>query len=287
MTPSSVIRNKFRYTRSRISKQVAALEEKTGVRLFDRTTRRVSLTEGGQLYLERCQWILKELETADSALDQIRDEPRGRLRLSAPLTFGLLHIAPTLPEFLHQHPQIQVDLSLNDRHVDLIEEGFDLAIRIGNLPDSSFRARKLATDRRVVCGSPDYFRQHLPPQTPADLEQHNCLTYSYAARNDIWQFSGPDGDFQVHVKGNLRVNNGDTLRLAALAGLGLIQVPTFMVGGDLQMGRLRSILTEYGGDRVTIQALYPGGRHTPSKVRAFINFLAQRIGKRPDWYLTD
>ena len=278
---------RLRRSRSRISKQVAELEEQTGVRLFDRTTRRVSLTEGGQLYLERCRRVLDELDAAESALDRMRVEPRGRLRVSAPLSFGVLHLAPFLPAFLQQFPQIRLDLSLNDRHVDLIEEGFDLAIRIGNLPDSSFRARKLATDRRVVCGSPDYFRRYPPPRTPEDLVRHNCLTYSQAGRDDIWRFSGPEGESKVRVEGNIRIDNGDALRLAALEGVGLVFVPTFIVGRDLQMGRLRSVLTEYNGNEIAIQALYPGGQHTPTKVQAFVNFLVQRIGRRPYWDLTE
>jgi DNA-binding transcriptional LysR family regulator len=268
-----------------VTKHVAALEARLGTKLFHRTTRRLSITEAGRQYLDSIERILAELEAADSAVAADRFEPRGVLRLNAPVSFGAWQIAPLLDEFSRRHPRMQVELGLNDRLVDLAEEGWDMAVRIGTLADSSLIARRIAPCRSVVAAAPAYLAAHGTPTTVAELAQHNCLGYTLAHSSGVgrWPF-GERNETVVQVSGNLRANNGDALRAAAAAGQGIIYQPTFIVADDLRAGTLVALpldrpTMELGG----IYAVYLPERNPPAKVRALIDFLVERFGDVPPW----
>lgn len=268
-------------SKSAVSKRVARLEDRLGARLLNRTTRRLSLTEVGAAFYERCARIVSELEEAELAVTHLSSEPRGTLKLNAPVTFGQLQIAPAVPELLARHPELRIDMLLSDRVVDLVEEGFDVAIRIGTLPDSTLVARRLAPDRRVVCATPGYLERYGRPHTPADLEAHNCLGYSFLGAQSEWRFRGPRGERAQRVRGNFQANNGEVLRAALLQGLGLALMPTFIVGRDLAAGRLEAVLEEHELAPGGVYAVYPHGRHLSPKVRAFVDFLADRFTRAP------
>lgn len=266
-----------------VTKHIAALESRLGVKLFHRTTRRLAITEAGRNYLESSARILAEIEAADAAVAADRVEPRGLLRLNAPVSFGARQIAPLLAEFAQRHPRVTVELGLNDRLVDLVEEGWDLAIRIGNLSNSSLIARRIAPCRIVVCAAPSYLRARGTPRTVASLADHNCLGYTLSQRTPIdrWVFGA---DVGVQISGNLRANNGDALRAAAIAGQGIIHQPTFIVADDIREGRLVALAldqptVELGG----IYAVFLPDRHPPARVRAFIDFIAGRFAPEPPW----
>lgn len=270
-------------SKSAASKKLAALEDRLGARLFNRTTRRLSLTEAGSDFLERAQRILAELEEAEQAAGRLTDEPRGVLRVNAPMSFGIRHVAPALADFMMRYPDLAVTLDLDDRRVSLIEEGYDVAVRIADLPDSSLVARKLAPARRVVCASPAYWAERGIPAHPRELARHNCLIYAYLPAQNDWRFHGPGGTVTVRVNGNLKANNGDVLREAALAGLGVCLAPTFLVGDDIRAGRLQAVLDAFADESLAIYAVYPHRRHLSAKVRAFVDFLAGRFGPEPYW----
>lgn len=275
-------------SKSALSRQVSALEAELGARLFHRTTRSLTLTEAGRGYLERVSQILADLAQADESVTALQAAPRGRLRVNAPLSFGFLHLAPLLPEFLARCPELEVDVAMNDRFVDLVEEGFDVAVRIGALADSSLIVRRLAPIRRVICASPAYLAAHGTPATPTDLQDHQCLLNTNLAPGREWRFATPEGrPIAVHVGGRLSMNNGDALRVAALRGLGLVDLPTFIVGRDLQSGALVSLLDAYVPQTMALHAVYPHARHLSPKVRVFIDFLAERFGPRPYWDLVE
>jgi len=267
-----------------VTKHVAALEDRLGVKLLHRSTRRLVLTEGGRSYLAACERILAEIEEAEASASLDRIEPRGTLRLNVPLTFGLRQIVPALTAFSRLHPAVAVDLGLADRYVDLIEEGWDLAVRIGRLKDSGLVARRLAPCRTIVCAAPSYLEAHGAPRTLDDLSGHNCLGYTLpsAIGAGRWAF-GAGGDVVVPVEGNLRANNGDALLAAALAGQGLIYQPTFIVGDSLRDGSLLRVLSGYPTLELGVHAVLPSGRQAPAKVRAFVEFLARRFAPHPEW----
>jgi DNA-binding transcriptional LysR family regulator len=284
----SAAARRLRASKSAVSRNVGALEADLGVRLFHRTTRSLTLTEAGRGYFERAQRILADLDEAKEAVSQLQAAPRGRLRVSAPMSFGFLHLAPALPDFLARYPEVAIDLVMNDRFVDLIDEGFDVAVRIGAMEDSSLIARKLAPMRRVVCASPGYFAAQGAPRTPDDLKGHACLLNSNIASSREWRFTAPDGAaWPVEVQGRLSANNGDALRVAALKGLGIANLPTFIVGGDLQAGTLVTALDAFITQNFSMHAVYPHSRHLSPKVRAFVDFLADCFGPRPYWDLVE
>jgi DNA-binding transcriptional LysR family regulator len=275
----------MRISQTMVTKHIAALEARLGVKLFHRSTRRLSITEAGRNYLEASARALAELEAADSAVAADRFEPRGLLRLNAPVSFGARQIGPLLAEFAERHPQVALELGLNDRLVDLAEEGWDLAIRIGSLADSSLIARRVAPCRTAVCAAPSYLAARGTPRTVAELSHHNCLGYTFSRviGVDSWRF-GPRGDVIVQVSGNLRANNGDALRAAAIAGQGMIYHPTFIVADDIRAGTLKPIVldhptVEFGG----IYAVYLPEHHPAAKVRAFIDFLVSHFLPEPPW----
>jgi DNA-binding transcriptional LysR family regulator len=271
-------------SKSLISRQISTLEAELGARLMSRTTRSLTLTEAGRSYYEQVARILAQMEEADLSVSQLQATPRGKLRVNAPMSFSLLRLAPVLPDFLALYPEIDVDVAMNDRRVDLMEEGFDLAIRIGRLADSSLIARKIGPMRRVVCASPAYFAERGLPKVPADLRSHDCLCYSNADTVDEWRFAEPDGrPISVEVKGRVRANNGDLLRLAALRGLGLVDLPSFLVGADIEAGLLVPVLQDYIRQDGGVYAVYPHALYLPPKIRVFIDFLAERWGGAADW----
>ncbi|MFO0998196.1 MAG: LysR family transcriptional regulator [Alphaproteobacteria bacterium] len=270
-------------SKSAVSKHISRLEDRLGARLLNRTTRRLGLTETGAAFYDRCARVVAEAEDAALAVTELQSEPRGTLRVNAPMSFAILHIAPAIPDFLARFPDLHIDVTMNDRFVDLIDEGFDVAIRIARLMDSSLIARRLAPDRRAVIGSPAYFEKHGEPKTPDDLIRHNCLSYAYMSLHDQWQFVDGDGTRSVQVAGNLRANNGDAIRVAVLAGLGIAILPTFIVGRDIQEGRLKQVLADFMPSRSSVYAVYPHNRHLSAKVRVFVDFLANRFGPNPYW----
>lgn len=271
-------------SKSSVSKQVAALEDRLGARLLNRTTRRLALTDAGTAFFERAVRILADAEEAEAAVSRLSTAPRGVLRVNAPVSFGVQHLGPLLPAFMDANPELSVDLGLNDRFVDLVEEGFDVAVRIGRLPDSSLIARRLAPVRRLLVASPDYVAAHGAPQRPEDLRDHACLLYSYLLRGDTWPLTGPDGrTVEVLVTGRLRANNGDVLRSALLGGMGVAYTPSFLVGADLAEGRLVRVLPQWEDTTAAVYAVHPHARLLAPKVRAFVDFLADRFAGAPAW----
>jgi DNA-binding transcriptional LysR family regulator len=275
-------------SKSALSRQISGLEAELGARLFHRTTRSLTLTEAGRGYLEKVSQILADLAQADESVTALQTAPRGRLKVNAPLSFGFLHLAPALPDFMARCPELEIDVSMNDRFVDLVEEGFDVAVRIGALQDSSLIVRRLAPIRRVICASPAYLAAHGAPAHPQDLAKHQCLINTNLAPGREWRFAGPDGKpIVAHVGGRISMNSGDALRVAALGGLGLTELPTFIVGRDLQSGTLVSVLGDFTPQTMALHAVYPHARHLSPKVRVFIDFLAERFGPRPYWDLVE
>lgn len=273
----------LRKSRAMVSKHVRDLEERFGARLLHRTTRRVSLTEAGRIYYERCVQVLADLAEADDAVNAQQSSPRGTLRLNAPMSFGTMHLAAAVADFSALHPDVSVDMALNDRIVDLVQEGYDVAVRIGRLADSMLIARRLAPCRMAVCAAPSYLARCGEPRTPAELGGHNCLGYTYMSTWDEWRFEGPNGAQSVRVSGNLNSNNGEALAAAARRGLGIIVQPTFIIGEDLKAGRLVRLLADYQPFEPAISAVYPHARHLSAKVRSFVDFLTGRFGDRPHW----
>ena len=266
-------------SKSTVSKQVTALEQRLGAQLLHRTTRKLSLTDTGRSFYERCSQIVREVEEAELAVVHAQATPQGLLRVNAPVSFGQLALAPALSSFLSRHLDLRVELVLDDRRLDAVEGGFDATIRIANrLPDSSLIARRVAPARIVVCGAPDYLARRGAPATPDELAAHDCLVYAYRER---WSFRGPAGERSVGVTGRVVANNGDVLREAALAGLGLVQLPSFIVGEELASGALRVVLEPFEDPTASIWALYSPTRHLSGKVRAFIDFLTERFGGDP------
>ncbi len=270
-------------SKSAVSKRVADLEDRLGVRLFNRTTRRVALTEIGHAYHARCRRILDDAREAELAVGALHAEPIGTLRVNAPMSFGVGHIAPALGAYLDRYPGLGVEIDFNDRLVDVIDEGYDIAIRIADLPDSSLVARRLAPCRRVVIASPDYLRRRGRPVVPGDLSDHECLIYDYLPNPREWPFEGADGIFSMKIGGRLRANNGELLLQAAIAGHGAYLCPTFICGAALAEGRVEALLEDFEAPEISIYAVWPHNRHLSAKVRSFVDFLVERFGPSPYW----
>jgi len=274
---------KLGVSRAQISKSVMQLEEHLGTRLLNRTTRRISLTEIGRIYYERCNTILQDIEEIEGIAREQTTIPHGRLTLGAPTSFGILHLKELIPQYLKQHPQVQISVNLTDRFIDVVSEGFDLVLRIAELADSSLIARKIAPCKRVFCASPTYINQYGTPNVPQDLAIHHCLLYSNELRPDTWLLHGPNGIESVKVNGPVCADNGDILRANAIAGLGITLLPTFIVGSDLKAGRLQQILPDYCPPEISIYAVFPSKRYLSAKVRTFVDFLSGHFGDNPDW----
>ena len=270
-------------SKSLVSKHVTQLEKSLGARLLNRTTRNMSLTEAGAVFYEHCARIVEELAQAKLVVSRLHSEPRGMLRISASVAFGRLHIAPAVAEFLAAYPEVNIDMVTTDRFVDLAEDGYDVVIRIMAEPPPNVVARKLAGVHRKMCATPEYFARRGLPRTLDDLERHNCLTYTSFNPQGSWRLRGPDGDISVRSSGNLRINDDDALAEAVLCGLGIALLPTFIIGKELQNGRLQSVLSEYIPLERYIYAVYLPTRHLSAKVRAFIDYLLKRFGPEPYW----
>jgi DNA-binding transcriptional LysR family regulator len=270
--------------KSMVSRRISQLESHLGSRLLHRTTRRLSLTEAGRNFYQRAVQILAELDEAEQSVAAETSELRGAIKLAAPLTFGLRHLAGAITDFLDTHPAIELNLDLNDRNINLIEEGFDLAVRIGELQDSTLVARRLGISRAVTCASRVYLERHGEPAHPDELRRHTGLQYSNLGYRQHWQYETPTGETvfgQPQIR--IRVNNGEALACAAVAGLGITTGPTFILGSYLRDGSLISILNDYRRPTVGIYALYPPGRMLPRRIRVFSEFLAGRFGDHPYW----
>ena len=270
-------------TPSSLSRRVSRLEAELGVRLLQRNTRRVALTEAGQRYRDDCLRILAALADADAAVGRHAGAPTGLLRVSAPVAFGRLHIGPLLPRFFERYPQLRIDLDLTDRYIDLIAEQIDVAIRIGRLADSRLVARKLAANRRVLCAAPDYLKRSGRPATPAELAGHSCLNFSMLQTGDVWSLQSDAEQVAVPVTGLLRANNAEVLHDAVLGGCGIALLAEFIVAGSLRAGRLVTLLDDWWLPETNIYAVYPQARLLPEKVRAFVGFLQRRFGEEVDW----
>ncbi len=260
-----------------VSRHVADMETRLGVRLLHRTTRRLSLTEEGAVFYSRCRELLSGLEEAESELSSRSGAARGLLRVNVPVSFGIQTLAPLWGVFHDLYPQVRLDVELFDRVVDVVEEGYDLAIRIATLPDSSLISKRLASTRVVLCASPQYLEMYGQPSDPSALGAHKIIGYSYWLGGDTWDFDGPEGPVSVKVDPWMMTNNGDTCRAVALAHQGIILHPTFLIGDDLEAGRLVEILPEYRSIELGIYAVYPTRKHVAPKVRALVNFLEEKL----------
>lgn len=271
-------------SKSAVSKRVSQLEDELGVRLLHRTTRRLSLTEAGERCHEHAVLALRAARDAVDAATELQVEPHGLLRVSSPMSFGRLHIAPLVPELLHRYPRLRVELVMDDRRVDLVEGGFDVAIRVGDLPDSSLVARRLAACRHVLCAAPEYLERHPPITTPADLLGHNCLVFSYASDASEWSLEGDGRVERVAVSGSYRVNNSEALLAAVCGGLGIGRLPTFVAGPALAEGKVSGVLPGFRLPVKTVHAVFPERQHLPAKTRAFIDFAREFMGgEEPYW----
>lgn len=271
-------------SKAAVSRHVVDLETRLGVRLLHRTTRRLSLTDEGQVFYARSKELLAELQEVEDEITARSDAASGLLRINAPVTFGILHLAPLWGEFKAEHPKVKLDVTLADRLVDLVEEGYDVAIRIATLESSTLVSRRLATTRMVLCASPTYLERHGTPTHPADLARHSVISYSYWTSKDEWRFNGPEGPVSVATKPCIQTNSGDTCRAAALSDQGVILQPTFLVAQDLRDGSLVELMPEYRSIELGIYAVYPTRKHVSAKVRALIEFLAARFaGRGASW----
>jgi len=269
---------------SAASRHIAELEAHLQTRLLNRTTRRVSLTESGRAFYERSIQLLADLEEAEQEAARAAVVPRGTIKLTASVNFGVRHIAPAIAAFLAQHREVRFDVSLSDRVVDLVEEGFDLGIRIGVAGSGNIVARKLGETRLVPCASPGYIQAHGAPQAPEELEKHNCFTYEYVTPRNLWRFRDRSGhERAVRVRGSLHSNNGDLLAEAAARGAGIVFEPAFIVGPDVRTGRLVPLLQDFVPLPVPIYAVYPSRKHLSAKVRLFVEFLVERFAEAQDW----
>ncbi|MEO0672577.1 MAG: substrate binding domain-containing protein [Pseudomonadota bacterium] len=271
-------------SRTATSKIVMDLEADLGTTLLTRTTRRLNLTDTGTAYYERAKRILDQVSEADHEAARETQNPRGRLAISAPTSFGLRHIAPNIKPFMDRYPDIRLDLSLDDRKVDLIAEGFDLTVRIGRLEDSTLIARKLGISRMLICAAPDLIETYGMPQTPADLRKMPCLGYPYWSGDSVWILEGPDGAIErLPLERTLWSNSGDALLAAAITGAGAVLKPDFIVGAALRKGTLVQMLPDWRGPDADINVLYPPTPYLPSRVRVFIDYLVECYANDPPW----
>jgi len=269
--------------KSIVSRRVSQLEKRLGVRLLSRTTRRLSLTESGQRYYQQVTVLLADLEEVENGVMHAAGELRGRIRLAAPLSFGLKHLSPALGTFLRQHPAIELDLDLNDREVNLVEEGFDMALRIGELVDSTLVAKRIGRVRMLVCASGDYLQEYGEPRQPRDLKQHLGLQYSNVSYRSQWTFSEGPRELFGQPQIRMRANNGDMLAAAAAAGLGIVAGPSFILADYIRRGELVQVLSEFERPGTGLHAVFPPGRMTPRRILELAGHLKGRFGENPYW----
>ena len=266
------------------SRHIADLEKHLGAQLLQRSTRRLHLTEIGANYYDRCCLILADVEEAEAQATSQENQPKGMLRISLPHSFGLRYIAPLVPEFCKRYPDLQLELGFSDRTIDLVEEGIDMAVRITGELKTSLVARKLASTTMVCCASPDYLARYGTPQHPDDLQQHNCLTYSYAPSANVWTFTNQDKQINVQVKGTLRANSGDMSRLAAIDGLGIALQPSFIICDEIRSGKLIPLLADYPIPSIAVYAVYLPAARRSARVKAMVEYLWESLGRgNPPW----
>ncbi len=273
----------FGMTKSVVSKHITRLEKSLGVQLLRRSTRKLSLTEAGQALYERCSHIKTDLEDAEQAALNTHIKPNGTLRVNSTFGFGHLHLVPALADFMKIYPDIKVELHLGGHYDDLIEHGLDLGIRIGKLPTSNLVARRLSQRYMRVCASPEYLKRHGKPETPDDLYKHNCLLYLNSPTGDEWHFESPKGKIKIKIQTNFASNSSQSLEAAAVAGIGIILLPGYMMTKHIKQGKLISLLDDYCPANIGIHAVYPATRHLATKVRLFIDFLAERFQSPGYW----
>lgn len=267
-------------SRSAVNKLVMNLEAALKVQLLQRTTRKVTPTATGLAFYERCVGILADVAEAEVAISNLQTKPQGQLRINAPMTFGNRYLSPLLAEFLQRYPELHVELTLSDRFIDPIDEGFDVTLRIASPPTmSSLIVQVLTPVPVILCAAPSYLRDRKPPQVPSDLAQHACLAYGHLATDNQWVLCGPDGEHNVNIQGPLCANNGEVLQTAAVQGLGITLLPRFIVRSDLEAGRLQHLMADYAAPEISICVLYPVNRHLSAKVQLLVEFLNQRLGE--------
>lgn len=275
-------------SRSVVNKSVINLENQLGTQLLRRSTRKVTPTETGLAFYDRCVQILGDIDEAIASITELQDHPTGNLRMNAPMTFGTKHLAPVVADFMAQHPDVHIEVVLNDRFIDPIEEGFDITLRISE-PQylTSLISRDIAPTRRVLCASPGYLKANGEPDDPRDLKNHRCLQYGYSGATTQWRLTGPDGEQAYTISCALWSNNGEVLKAAAVANQGIALLPTFIVGDELQEGTLRTVLPHCAPSNLVLSALYPRNRHLSAKVRLFLDLLEERFQSRPHWDLVE
>jgi DNA-binding transcriptional LysR family regulator len=281
----SAAARKLGVSRSSVSKAVAKLEHALGASLLNRSTRHLSLTEVGTAFFDYCTRISYEADQAHKMIDSLNAQPRGVLKVAASVAFGTLHIAPAIGDFLRHYPELDIDMTITDRVVDLTEEGYDVVISVTKDLPQALVARKLAPIRRKLCATSDYFEEFGTPILPQDLVNHNCLDYIHSGDKGLWRFNGPGGEVSVPVSGRLRINDDEALSQVVLGGFGLALLPTFIIGKDIQAKRLKSVLSEYIPVHQHVYALYLPKRNLPLKIRVLIDFLIDRFGTEPYWDL--
>ena len=271
-------------SKSVVSKYVSRLEDRLGARLLIRTTRRLNLTEVGRVFYERSRLGLEAIDSAEQEVSFLQGEPRGTLRVNSPMSFGVLHVAPAISDFTDRFPDVSVDMSFDDRKVDIIDEGFDIAVRITSDLDPGLIARRIGPCRHALVASPAYLERHGTPRAPTDLADHNVITYQYQQSPWEWEFRPPKGaPVSVPVSGRVQMNNSLAIREAVIAGAGVTRTPTFVVGEDIRQGRLCAVLSEYEQLELSIYLVYPQRQHLAPKTRAFIDFMAERLAGTPYW----
>jgi DNA-binding transcriptional LysR family regulator len=270
----------LRLSPTMVAKHVAALEERVGAQLIRRTTRRHSITEVGRLFLERARTVLADFETAEASASELHDVARGTLRVTAPVVYGAHALAPLLGPFLREHVELTVELTLQDRLVELVEEGYDAALRTGPLPSSGLIGRPLAPLETVLAAAPAYLRERGVPRRPADLATHDCLGFTFLVHSDRWRLVGPGGEHRVRVSGRLRINEGEALRQAALAGAGIVMQSRLLLGDDLAAGRLVRVLPRYAPPSRPVHLVYPADRFRSPKLRRFVELVLRHLARK-------
>ncbi len=277
----SAVARELRTTQPTVSKQMTALEQRLNTRLLNRSTRSLGLTDAGTAYYERCRRVLAQVQSAETNLGELQALLSGTLTVNSSVAFGQMFLTALVLEFQKLHPEIAVDLTLNDRYIDLVEEGIDVALRFGRLLDSSLIARRLASSPLVVVAAPSYLQKHGAPQHPADLTQHSCLRYTYLSTRNEWVFPSPAGEVRVRVTGKFRSNNGYALRDAMLAGHGIASMPLIFIQQELRLGKAVPLLQAFAAPPLPVNAVYSSGRFVSAKVRGFIDFLHHRLPQIP------
>ena len=278
--------DRMNVAKSMISRRLKELEEHLGMQLFHRTTRQMNLTDTGRAFYTQCVRILADIVEAEQAASLFHGALKGKLKVAVPLSFGLMHLGPAIQAFLQLHPEVEFDLDFNDRQVDILAEGFDLAIRIASLSDSSLIARRLTSIQSVICASPAYIEQMGKPQTPQQLIEHRCLVYNLISNYENWNFLTAEGQIvKTRINPYLKASNGQFLHDAAVAGLGIVMLPTFIVHHEIERGALIPLLTEYRRPQLEMYAIYPQTRHLSQRVRALVDFLVKRFDGVPYWDL--